>query len=87
MKETKRTEFIKKLYANQIKDLLYEEFTDYDGVKKIRAYIVISESFGLYDEILRLQNFGISSPETIKYLEDLGYKNKDIYDNAKKLII
>ena len=87
MKEKKRTEFIKKLYSGQIKDLLYEEYTDYDGVKKIRTYIIISESYGLYEEILKLQNFGISSPESIRYLEELGYKNKDSYDNAKKLMI
>ena len=70
MKENTRTKFIKKLYKEEIKELIYEEYIDIDDIRKIRTYMLLNDAF---NTIIKLENIGIWSEEKIKTLNNLGY--------------
>ena len=71
MKESERTRFLKKLYKDETKALLYEEYEN-NNIRLLRTYILLNDEFST---LLRLDTIGIYSEDKIKYIESLNYKN------------
>ena len=78
VKESNRTKFLKKIYADEIDSLYYEEYISNDNLKRLKTYMVLNDSF---HTTFNLDNYGLFDEDKIKYLESNNYKSS----NVKKL--
>ena len=80
MKESKRTKFLKELYKDEIKDLVYEEYYDSALRRRVRTGFILNDEFSTY---IKLDELGVSTNEMVNDLISLGYK----YKESSKILI
>lgn len=83
MIESSRTKFLKRIFKNEIKALLYEEYNN-NHLKLLRTFMLLNDEFYT---LLRLDEIGIWSEDKIHYLEKLNYKDINSIEIKKTLKI
>ena len=83
MIESSRTKFLKRIFKNEIKALLYEEYNN-NHLKLLRTFMLLNDEFYT---LLRLDEIGMWSEDKIHYLEKLNYKDINSIEIKKTLKI